>query len=188
MNVPIHRLIYPFKTAWDRGTTEQVPARWHGVNFYYILSSEGGPEPIYNVAPLLKTRLAAFLEEAHRRFHVVGINHIGVYQDRPVSNLTTASSSHAFGQAFDITGFQFSDGSVAKVKNRANLHIATRLQPIVALLRQHFDVVSDWCADPKRHGDHLHAEVEGFRSLSESVFIRICVFCSGRAVHWWERV
>ena len=163
MSVSIYHLVYPFKTVWDRGATEEIPAQWHGINFYYAPTTDVEAKPIYNVAPGLKPPLAAFLKEAHNRFKVVGISHVGVYDDRPVRGSDTVMSSHAFGQALDIAGFHFADGSQVRVKDHRNPRVAARLLPLGALLRQHFDVVVDWRDDPQRHDDHFHAEIKGKR-------------------------
>jgi hypothetical protein len=163
--IPLDRLMYPFKNAWDRGATEHIPPVWQQVSFYAFVSEEI-PASIPYVSSVLKWRLAQFLKEARRRHKVVGIDHLGVYADRPVRGSKAVLSAHAFGQAIDIAGFRFADGSHVRVKEHADPRVARRLAPLAALLRRHFDVVLDWQNEPKRHHDHYHAEVKGKRDVA----------------------
>jgi len=163
--IPLDRLIYPFKDAWDRGAAGTIPARWHGVGFYFYADPDD-PEDIDNVSPLLKPELGAFLEEAHARYKLVGIDHIGVYNDRPMRQSNATLSAHAFGQAIDVSGFRFSDGSRISVKDHEDPKILSKLVPIETMLKRHFDIVVDWKDDPLRHQTHFHCEVRGRRKTA----------------------
>jgi hypothetical protein len=166
--IPLDHLMYPFKDAIDRRATDEVPAEWHGVSFYFFASPEM-PEPIEHVATCLKPEIAGFLDTAVKKYKLVGIDHLGVYNDRPVRGSQTTLSAHAFGQAIDISGFRFADGTRVKVEDHDKPEILARLQPLEDLLKKHFDVVIDWRDDPKRHNTHFHAEVKGSRPGSSVV-------------------
>ncbi|BDI28207.1 hypothetical protein CCAX7_002580 [Capsulimonas corticalis] len=159
---PLDRVLYPDKDAWDRGATYEIPDDWHGVKFY-LFADPQQPLPIDRAALCLKERLAGFLEDARQNLHVTGIDHLGVYNDRTMRQSATATSAHAFGQAIDISGFRFADGSRVSVKDHGNPRVMARLAPLEAMLRRHFDIVVDWNDDPKRHQTHFHTEVKGPR-------------------------
>jgi len=161
--IPLDRLIYPYKDAWDRGATEQIPATWHGVGFYFFADPEY-PTGINNVAPCLKDRMAGFLDEARSRYYIRGIDHLGVYDDRTMRQSAATLSAHAYGQAIDISGFRFADGREISVADHDNPEVARQLAHIETLLRRHFDIVVVWHEDPLRHETHFHCEVRGARS------------------------
>ena len=163
--VPLDRVMYPYKDAWDRGATQVIPAQWHGVDLYYA-ENPHAPEPIDHVAQCLKSRLAGFLDTARIRYRVMGIDHVGVYDDRPMRQSRTVLSAHAFGQAIDISGFRFADGMRAAVGDHSQPEVARRLLPLEALLKRYFDIVVDWQADPLRHETHFHCEVLGPRETN----------------------
>ncbi len=160
--IPLDNLIYPDKDALDRGATDIIPATWHGVGFYFFADPEE-PNSMDHVSSSLKPALAAFLDEAHQRFGLTGLDHLGVYNDRPMRQSQTALSAHAFGQAIDVSGFRFKNGSHISVKDHADPKVAVRLAFMEALLRKHFPVVVDWRDDPLRHQTHFHCEVRGPR-------------------------
>jgi hypothetical protein len=161
-SIPLDHLVYPDKDAWDRGATEQIPGTWHGVSFYFFVDPNS-PNPIDRVAPCLKDRLASFLDDARLHYHVVGIDHLGCYNDRSMRQAAAMLSAHAFGQALDISAFRFADGTRATVTDHTTAKTARRLQPLETLLKRHFDVVVDWRDDPLRHQTHFHCEVRGPR-------------------------
>ena len=162
-NIPLDHLIYPDKDALDRGATDFVPATWHDVGFYFFADPEE-TNSIDHVSSSLKPALAAFLDEAHRRFGLIGLDHLGVYNDRPMRQSQTTLSAHAFGQAIDVSGFRFKNGSHISVKDHADPKIAAHLAPLEALLKKHFPIVVDWRDDPLRHQTHFHCEVRGPRN------------------------
>jgi predicted double-glycine peptidase len=160
--IPLDRLLYPYKDAWDRGATDTIPGVWHNVGFYSY-SDPDDPEDIPDVAPCLMPHLAAFIDEAHSRYELVGIDHLGVYNDRGMRQANAVLSAHAFGQAIDISGFRFADGSRLAVKDHADPNKRQKLLIMEALLKRHFDIVVDWNDDPLRHQTHFHCEVKGPR-------------------------
>jgi len=161
--VPLDHLIYPDKDASDRGAMDIIPATWHGVGFYFFASPDEAGE-IDHVSASLKPALAAFLDEAHSKYGLKGLDHLGVYNDRPMRQSQTTISAHAFGQAIDISGFRFKDGSHVLVSDHADPKVTVRLAPLEALLKKHFPVVVDWRDDPLRHQTHFHCEVRGPRN------------------------
>lgn len=164
-SIPMDRLVYPFKDAWDRGATGEIPAIWHGVSFYSYVDPDN-PRQIPYVAPCLLTRMAKFLDDARQHYHLIGIDDLGVYNDRTMRQSSTKLSAHAFGQAIDISGFRFADGSRVTVADHGNPEVRRRLAPLEALLRKYFDIVVDWENDPLRHQTHFHVEVTGPRSTA----------------------
>lgn len=165
--VPLERVMYPYKDALDRGATSEIPATWHGVSFYFYADPDEA-SAIDHVSRFLKPALAAFLTEARRRYNLTGIDHLGVYNDRPMRQSQTALSAHAYGQAIDISGFRFA-GNDIQVTNHSDPHVLAQLKLIEALLKKHFPVVVDWRDDPLRHQTHFHCEVQGPRPLSSSL-------------------
>jgi hypothetical protein len=161
--VPLVQLVYPYKDAWDRGATDSIPAVWHGVGFYFF-ADPISPEDIDNVSPCLLPHLATFLGIAHRKYGLVGIDHLGIYNDRGMRQARDVLSAHAYGQAIDISGFRFSDGSRIAVKDHGDPLVLARLLTIEDILKRNFDVVVDWKADPLRHQTHFHCEVRGPRT------------------------
>lgn len=179
--IPLDHLMYPFKNSVDRGATDEIPAEWRGVSFYFF-NAPDVPLPIDRVGSSLKPQLAGFLNAARKKYHLVGIDHLGVYNDRSVRGSQTTLSSHAYGQAIDISGFRFADGSRIKVEDHDTPEVLARLQPLEDLLKKHFDIVVDWRDDPKRHNTHFHAEVKGPRPGSP-VVIPIPATAPGRSMH-----
>ena len=161
--IPLNRLVYPDKDAWDRYATEEIPAEWHGVKFYFYASPDE-PLPVDNAAQCFKDRLAGFLDDAHKSLHLVGIDHLGLYNDRTTRFSATDLSAHAFGQAMDMSGFRFADGTRIEVVDHRNPIVMKRLAPVEAMLNRHFDAVVDW-NDNALHQTHFHVEVKGRRSF-----------------------
>jgi hypothetical protein len=159
--IPYEKFAYPFKDAWDRGATEEISATWHGVSFYFFASPDM-PSPIEQASACLKNRMPAFLEEARRKYGIVGIDHLGCYNDRPTRQNEKIVSAHAFGQAIDMSGFRFAGGSRISVADHAKPAVMARLAPIEKLLKRHFDAVVDW-NDNALHNTHFHVEVKGPR-------------------------
>lgn len=160
---PLDQLIYPYRDAIDRGAIDTIPAVWHGVGFYFF-ADPNEPTDINNVSPYLLPELAGFIEEAKRRYHLTGIDHLGVYNDRGMRQARVVLSAHAYGQAIDISGFRFADGSQLMVSDHDNSKLLSKLLAMEDLLKRHFDIVVDWKDDPLRHGTHFHCEVRGPRN------------------------
>ena len=155
-------MIYPYKDAYNRGATEVIPGTWHGVGFYFFADPDQ-PSDIGNVSASLKPNLAAFLDDAREHYGLTGIDHLGVYNDRPTRQNQKIVSAHAFGQAIDISGFRFKNGTEIKVEDHTNPSIAAKLAVMEALLKRHFPIVVDSRDDPLRHQTHFHCEVRGPR-------------------------
>lgn len=162
MNVPLDRLVPPYFSPRERGATETLPGKWQGVTLYSFVSPKE-ELPILRVSPVLKQEFGRFLQRARHNLHVVGVDHAGVYADRFVRGSVTEVSAHAYGQAIDLSGFRFADGTRLRVADHGEARVAARLAPIRKLLRESFDTVLDWENEPKRHQDHFHAEVNGLR-------------------------
>lgn len=160
--IPLIHMAYPYKDQWDRYAEESLPERWNGVRFYFDLAP-AQPLPIEGMSSLLKKNLMGFLSYAHRNLKLVGMDHIGVYNDRLVRGSTDQTSAHAFGQAIDISGFRFADGGRLRVTDHHQPDAAKRLLAMEAVLKRYFPIVVDWREDPKRHDNHFHAEVRGPR-------------------------
>jgi predicted double-glycine peptidase len=132
------------------------------VNFYSFADPHE-PSDINNVSASLMPAIAAFLDDARKKFELTGIDHLGVYNDRPTRQNEKVVSAHAFGQAIDISGFRFKDGSEIKVADHDNPDVLLKLNKMEACLSRHFLVVVDWRDDPKWHQTHFHCEVRGPR-------------------------
>jgi Transglycosylase/Extensin-like protein C-terminus len=161
---PLEDIVFHYVSVKQRGATEEIPANFGQVAFYFF-DSPNSPGPIERVNPLLKARLTAFLRDARTQFGLVGIDHLGVYNDRPVRGTETVPSAHAFGQAIDIYGFRLADGTRLQVSDQRNPVTLACLTSLELLLRQHFPIVISWREDPSRHANHFHCEVRGDRCV-----------------------
>jgi hypothetical protein len=161
-SVSLEKLIYPYKDAWDRGATDTLPAIWHGISFYYY-ADPNTPADVNHVSPCLEPELAGFIDQARKKYQLVGIEHLGVYDDRTMRQSETVTSAHAFGQAIDISGFKFGNGTEINVRDHDNPSVLAKLLTIEALLKKHFDIVVDWRNEPVFHQTHFHCEVRGPR-------------------------
>jgi len=154
---PLDRLMAPFRDAYDRGAVETIPATWHGVGMFFFALPDT-PLKIPNVNVVLKPQLAAFLDDAHEHYGLVGIDHLGVYNDRPTRQNANIISAHAYGRAIDISGFRFKDSEHYAVVDHDKPNVAPHLALMETLLKRHFDIVVDWRDDPERHQTHFHCE------------------------------
>jgi hypothetical protein len=88
---------------------------------------------------------------------VVGIEHIGIYNDRNIYG-TNTKSSHAFGLGIDISGFQFADGRVVMVEDHDDPAVRAVLERIRDnYLKKYFPTVLDW--HYQRHNNHFHVNL-----------------------------
>jgi hypothetical protein len=159
---PLDHLVRPYRDAYDRGATDSIPPYWLGVAFYSFVDPQV-PAPIPFVAPCLKQHLASFLLTAHKTLGLLGIHHLGVYNDRTIRNDLKHLSAHAYGQAIDIAGFVFANGTTIWVKDHDNPIVKQKLLKVEQLLKRHFDLVLDWQNNPSEHQTHFHCEVRGPR-------------------------
>jgi hypothetical protein len=153
----LDRLMAPFRDAYDRGAVETIPAEWHNVGLYFFAEPDM-PLDINNVNADLKPQLAAFLDDAHKHYGLIGIDHLGVYNDRPTRQNEHIVSAHAYGRAIDISGFRFKDGEHYAVVDHDKPVDAPHIALMESLLKKHFDIVVDWRDDPLRHQTHFHCE------------------------------
>lgn len=161
-SIPLENLVLPYCSPAMRGAGARFPATLHGVGCYFFARPEE-PALIPSVSPLLLEKMGKFFREAHRRYGVIGIDHLGVYADRPQRGTDAVPSAHAYGQALDISGFRFADGRQVKVIDHDQPAAREVLEPLQRLLQECVDVVVSWKEDPKRHDNHFHAEVKGKR-------------------------
>jgi hypothetical protein len=88
---------------------------------------------------------------------VVGIEHIGIYNNRDIYG-TNTRSSHAYGLGIDISGFQFADGREIQVEDHDDPATRAILEHIRDdYLRKYFPTVLDW--HYQRHDNHFHVNL-----------------------------
>lgn len=160
--VSLEQLVPAYLSPRERGAVDLLPAVGEHVEVFGYGRTDVGTT-IRLVAPLLARQTNEFFREAYFRFDLRGVDHLGVYADRLVRGSATSVSAHAYGQALDVSGFRFADGSRIVVAGHDDPAVLERLLPLEALLRTYFDVVITWREDPKLHGDHYHCEVQGAR-------------------------
>ncbi len=161
--LPITSLVYPWKDAVDRGAVDVIPPVWHGVSFYSF-AAPSQPMGIDNVSPYLKEQLRKFVLFARKHLGITGIDNLGVYCDRAVRGHPTILSSHAYGDAIDISGFRFADNTQVKVAQHTNTVARKELLTVEQQLKRYFRPVVDWRTDPRWHNTHFHCEVKGPRT------------------------
>lgn len=140
--------------------TVHCPTSLAGVTFYYyeddrskkFLTPHDGPW----ANPDLIQTLGAMCEELYRE-GIVGIEHIGIYNDRNIYG-TNARSSHAYGLGIDLSGFQYSDGRVYMVEDHNDPDVRAVLEYIrETYLKKYFPTVLDW--HYQRHNNHFHVNL-----------------------------
>jgi len=163
-SLPLESFVLPYLGPGRRGATEEISAHFEQVDFFFYATPDT-PGPIARVSPELKAHLAAFLRDAREQCGLTGIDHLGVYNDRPVRGTQTVPSAHAFGQAIDICGFRFADGTHVSVADHGHPASLARIAPLEILLHRHFPVIISWREDLLRHDNHFHCEVRGNRHI-----------------------
>lgn len=161
--VPAGMAIYPDKTAWDRGATDSLPPVIQGVSLYSF-TDKLNARPIYFLNPDLKKRLDEFCDDAHQEVDLVGLDYQSAFTEDSMHGGNADSSAHAYGQALDVSGFRFDDGSVVSVSELAAGKKDERVDWIIARLKKEFDVVIDWRNESGQHSDHIHVEVRATRT------------------------
>lgn len=155
--VPLDHLIYPYRAAYDRGATASLPASAAGISLCSWLAPSH-PDAVPWAAPRLRQAYLAALPALHR-LGVRGIEHVGLFADRPARSNAALPSAHAYGLALDIRAFRLGDGRAVAVADHRRRSVARLLLPLVSELRRRFDVVVDWQDDPLRHDTHVHVEM-----------------------------
>lgn len=149
----------PIEGFGPRGTVH-CPTSLSGVTFYYyeeererkFLYPHQGPW----AHPDLIATLGAMCRELNQE-GIVGIEHIGIYNDRYIYGTNTLSS-HAFGLGIDITGFQYADGRTVLVEDHDDPATRRVLEHIRDdYLRKYFTTVLDWTY--QRHDNHFHVNL-----------------------------
>lgn len=155
--VPVDHLVYPWRAAYDRGAVSELPGLSSGVELTSWLAP-ARPAPVPWAAPSLRN---AYVRATRRlnRMGVVGIEHWGLFADRPMRTNAAALSAHAYGRALDIRAFRTRGGRTVAVEQHDTPGAAKVLNRILRALRADFDVVVDWHDDPLRHGNHIHVEM-----------------------------
>jgi hypothetical protein len=88
---------------------------------------------------------------------IVGIEHIGIYNDRNIAG-TNTRSSHAYGMGIDLDGFKFADGRVVMVVDHDDPATKAILEHIRDdYLKKYFTTVLDW--HYQRHNNHFHVNL-----------------------------
>lgn len=159
---PLEELVPAYLSPRERGAVDTLPGVGEHVEVFGYGRTDVGTT-IRLVAPLLARQTSEFFREAFFLVDLRGVDHLGIYADRFVRGSATAVSAHAYGQAFDVSGFRFADGSRIRVADHDDPAVLARLLPLEQLLRMYFDVVITWREDPTLHRDHYHCEVLGPR-------------------------
>ena len=163
-SLPFGRFVLPYLTPRQRGAIESLPAESPHVAFFSYATPDH-PTPVGLVAPRLREQILELGREASFLHDVVGFTHFGAFNDRLVRGSLSKVSAHAYGQAFDISGFRFADGSTLRVVDHETPDVERRLAPLEELLHAYCDLVIDWRVEPLHHQDHYHCEVKAERPL-----------------------
>lgn len=151
--------IPPLEGGGPKGTV-RCPTSLSGITFYYYQNSQERKFLFPHEGPWIHPNLVGALASLCRdlsREGVIGIEHIGIYNDRYIYG-TNVKSSHAYGLGIDISGFQFSDGRVVLVEDHDNPNTRKVLEHIRdAYLKKYFPTVLDW--NYQRHDNHFHVNL-----------------------------
>ena len=140
--------------------TVHCPTSLAGITLYYyederskkFLTPHEGPW----ANPNLIQTLGAMCEEMYTE-GIIGIEHIGIYNDRNIYG-TNVRSSHAYGLGIDISGIQYSDGRVYMVEDHDDPEVRAVLEHIRDdYLEKYFPTVMDW--HYQRHDNHFHVNL-----------------------------
>ncbi len=140
--------------------TVHCPTSLSGVTFYYwddererkFLIPHNGPWAHPDLIGSLGGLCADLAKEG-----VVGIEHIGIYNDRNIRG-TNVKSSHAYGLGIDFSGFQYSDGRMILVMDHDDPEVRSVLEHIRDdYLEKYFTTVLDWTY--QHHENHFHVNL-----------------------------
>lgn len=160
----LEELVPAYLSPRERGAVDSLPGSGEHVDLFGYGRSDV-PTGIRRVAPLLAVQIAELFREAYFLLDLRGADHLGVYADRLVRGSATSVSAHAYGQAIDLSGFRYADGTRVLVAEHEEPATRARLMQIEDLLRTYCDVVITWRDDPLRHWDHYHCEVKAERPV-----------------------
>ncbi len=158
----LEELVPAYLSPRERGAVDSLPGFGEHVDLFGYGRSDV-PTGIRRVAPRLAVQLNELFREAFFLLDLRGADHLGVYADRLVRGSATSVSAHAYGQAIDLSGFRYADGTRALVADHEDSATLVRLTQIEDLLRAYCDVVITWRDDPTLHSDHYHCEVKAER-------------------------
>jgi hypothetical protein len=136
------------------------PSSFAGITFYdyqdamerKFLTPHNGPWVNPDLANALGTLCQDLAAEG-----IVGIEHIGIYNDRNIYG-TNTRSSHAYGLGIDIAGFKYADGRVVMVVDHDDPAVRAILEHIRDdYLKKIFPTVLDW--HYQRHNNHFHVNL-----------------------------
>jgi len=149
----------PIERLGPRGMAH-CPTSLSGVTFYYyedslerkFIDPHDGPW----IHPDLVSSLGALCRDLQNE-GIVGIEHIGIYNDRNIHG-TNTKSSHAYGRGIDIAGFLFADGRKLMVEDHEDPESRATLEHIRdTYLKKYFPTVLDWTY--QRHDNHFHVNI-----------------------------
>ncbi len=149
----------PIEGMGPRGTVH-CPTSLAGITLYYwedsrdrkFLTPHDGPWAHPDLIGALGSLCTDLAAEG-----IIGIEHIGIYNDRNIYG-SNVRSSHAFGLGIDIAGFQFSDGRIIMVEDHNDPEVRAVLEHIRdTYLERYFPAVLDW--NYQRHDNHFHVNL-----------------------------
>ncbi|MFH1676332.1 MAG: extensin family protein, partial [bacterium] len=137
------------------------PTSLAGVTFFYYESSREMKFIFPHNGPWINTdlekALGAMCQEMAAKEGLVGIEHIGIFNNRNIQG-TNIKSSHAFGLGIDISGFQFADGRTVMVEDHDDPAVRKTLCHIRdTYLKKYFPTVLDWTY--QNHNNHFHVNL-----------------------------
>jgi hypothetical protein len=149
----------PVEGAGPRGMVH-CPTSLAGITFYYYEDNRAKKFLIPHAGPWIHPDLVNVLAALCMDLAaegVVGIEHIGIYNDRNIRG-TNLKSSHAYGLGIDISGFQFADGRVYMVEDHEDPEVRAMLEHIRDdYLKKYFTTVLDW--HYQYHNNHFHVNL-----------------------------
>jgi len=149
----------PIEGLGPRGTVH-CPTSLAGITFYYHESERERKFLIPHEGPWAHPDLIASLGAMCSELAlegVIGIEHIGIFNDRNIYG-TNTRSSHAYGLGIDLSGFQYSDGRTYIVEDNDDPEVRAVLEHIRDdYLEKYFPTVIDW--NYQRHNNHFHVNL-----------------------------
>jgi len=160
LNIPDVEWELPMIDGYGPRGMVRCPTNLAGITFYYwqddrsekFVTPHSGPW----IHPDLINSLGAMCADLAAE-GVVGIEHIGIYNDRNIRGSNT-KSSHAFGLGIDISAFEYSDGRTVHVQDNDDPESRAILAHIRDdILNKYFTTVLDWTY--QLHDNHFHVNL-----------------------------